>query len=875
MSVWSRLANLFRAEHLDREIEEELRTHIEYALEEGHDPAEVRRSFGSILRHREQSRDLKMAAWIDSIRSDVVFGWRQLSKRPITSLAAIVSLALAIGSCTSVFRLVDALLLRPLPVQDADRLYAMVLHGVGPDGSVRDTEWGEYPQFLLMKEAVKADAELLAVSGAEPADLTFGSDAEMERVRRQFVSGWMFTAFGLQPALGRLLAQSDDGKPKTGPVAVLSFDYWLHRFGGDPSVIGRKFRMGNDLYEIIGVSPQGFTGTEPGAFTDIFLPNAMFEGVTHDDWSWFRTFIKMKPAGSRTRVRERMQAIWTAVQTERAKGFTAWPVERRTRYLEQRIVLQPAAAGMSSMQHTYRVALLSIGVIVGLVLLIACLNLANLLIAQAAARSREMALRVSIGAGKLRLIQLVIVESALLAALSAGLGALFAWWSAPFIVAKINPPDNPARLNLPADWRVLAFATVITAAAALLFGVLPALRASSTKPAVAMRGGDNPRSSRWLMYGLIAAQVAFCFVVHFAADAFVVSLRRLSTQPTGFSADRVLTLETIAKQAQPIGLWFQAADRLRDLSGVESVAAADIALLAGSTSNGFVSISGRMPSPILALFLGVSPGWLETMRIPLVEGRDFRRDDISPGSAIVNLAFAKEYFHGEHPVGKTFARGKQIYQVVGLCADAQYRSVREPDEPIAYIPLGSGAAGTLRRATFVVRTTNSNPYSLASRIRHEISRAHPELRVSNVRTQREINEAQTVRERLLAALAVFFAGVALLLAGIGLYGVLEYSVVQRRRELGIRIAIGASSKEIAWQVCVGIVAAVLSGVATGGTIGLLLEPRIENLLYHVRGTDAAVFMVPLAAIAGITLLSAIPAIVRGMRIDPVEMLRSE
>lgn len=875
MALWSRLANLFRGERLNREIEEELRTHFQEAMEAGRDPDEIRRSFGSLLRHREQSRDVKLIPWLESIRADLIFACRQLSKRPLTSLAAILSLGLAIGSCTAVFRLVDALLFRPLPVRNADRLVAMVLHGVSPTGLVRDTEWSEYPQFLVMREAVKSDAELMAISGAERTELTFGSDAEMEKARRQFVSGWMFSVFGLRPVLGRLLTESDDLKPKASPVAVLSYDYWSRRFGGDRRVIGRKFQMGNDLYEIVGVAPRGFTGTEPGTFTDIFLPNAMFEGVTHDDWSWFRTFVQMKLAGSKTRVRERLQAIWTAVQTERAKSFVGWPPERRARYLEQRITLQPAGAGMSFMQHTYRVGLLSIGVIVGLVLLIACLNLANLLTAQAAARSREMALRISIGAGKLRLVQLAMVESALLAAVATAGGAGFAWWSAPFIVARINPHNDPARLNMPADWRVIAFVTALTAGITLLLGLLPALRASSISPAVALKGGDNPRRRQSLMYGLIAAQVAFCFVVHFGASAFVNTLRKLSNQPTGFSADRVLTLETVAKRAQPIEFWFQAADHVRDLNGIENVAIADVPLLGDSTSNGFVSTNGEVPSPVLALFLGVSPGWLQTMRIPLIEGRDFRRDDLAPGSAIVNLAFAKEYFGGRDPVGKSFAKGTQIYRVVGLAANAQYRSVRDTDEPIAYIPLRSGLAGSLHRATFLVRTKSANAYSLASTIRREISRARPELRVSNIRTQLEINEAQTVRERLLAALALFFAGVALLLAGIGLYGVLEYSVVQRRRELGIRIAIGASGREIARQVSGGIAAMVLLGVAAGVAAGLLLEPAIQSLLYQVDRTDASVLVIPLVTIIAVSLLSAIPAIIRGIKTDPVEMLRAE
>lgn len=875
MSIWLRLANLFRTDSLHGEIDEELTGHIQEALQEGRDPDEVRKSFGSLLRYRDQSRDVRLVTWIDSLRADLIFGWRQLVKRPATSMAAILSLALAIGSCTAVFRLIDALLLRPLPVQHPDRLYAMVLHGVGPDGSFRDSEWSEYPQFLLMRAAVKPDAELIAVSGVDRVDLTFGSDAEIERAHRQFVSGWMFSSFGLEPALGRLLTQNDDLKLKASPCAVLSYAYWSQRFGRDPKVIGRTFQMGNDLYEIVGVAPAGFTGTEAGTFTDIFLPNTMYEGVTHDDWAWSRIFVQLKSDGNKARVRDRLQAIWKSVQTERAKGFTSWPADRRRRYLQQQVLIQPAAAGLSYMQHSYRIALIAIAVIVALVLLIACLNIANLLTAQAAARSREMALRVSIGAGRSRLVQLVLVESALLAGLATCSGAWFAWWAAPFIVGRINPPDNPAQLSLPADWRALAFLTVLSVSAAVLFGLLPALRASSVNPAAALKGGDNPRSRRRLMYVLIAAQVAFCFIVHFAANAFVSTLRHLSDQPTGFSSERILVLETVAKHAQPVEFWYQAADHLRDLSGVESVAIADVPLLEGKVSNGFVSVGGKPPDPVLAHFLNVSPGWLETMRIRLLEGRDLRRTDVAPGKAMVNVAFAKEYFHGENPVGMSFARGKQIYQVVGLVADARYSSMREPIAPTAYIPLRYAPAETLGRATLLVRTASANPYMLAPMLRREVSRARPELRVSNLRTQVEINEAQTVRERLLAALAVFFAGMALLLAGIGLYGVLDYSVLQRRRELGIRIAIGAPADDIAKQVTLGLVASVTFGTVLGGAIGLLLEPRIESLLYDVRASDLGVLAVPLMTIAMITLVTAVPAVIRGIRIDPAEMLRAE
>lgn len=873
MSVWSRIANVFHVDRLSRDIDEELNSHLQEAIENGRDPDEVRKAFGSLLRHREQSRDLKLVVWLDSLRADLIFGWRQLAKKPATSASVVLSLALAIGSCTSVFRLIDALLLRPLPVKHADRLYVTVFHGTGPDGSIRDSDGNEYPQFLLMRAAVKQDAELIAISYADDrVDLTFGSDAEMEKAHRQYVSGWMFNSFGLKPALGRLLTDDDDRTPKARPYAVLSYDYWVQRFGRDPNIIGRKFQMGNDLFQIIGVAPAGFTGTEPGTFTDIFLPTMMNEAVTHNDWSWFRTFVMLKPDGSLHRVRDHLQAVWTAVQTERAKGFTSWPPGRVKKFLQQRVVLEPAAAGFSGLRQTYKVALLAIGVIVALVMLIACVNVANLLTAQAAARSREMALRVSIGAGKWRLIQLVLMESAVLAALASFAGALFAWWAAPFIVARINPPDNPARLVLSADWRVMAFSIALSISATFLFGLLPALRTSRVDPVSALKGGDDPHSRRRLMHALIAAQVAFCFVVHFGAGAFVSTLHRLSNQPLGFSSDRLLTLETVPKRSQPTEFWFQAADHLRALSGVESVAIAGWPLLSGNGSNGFVSVNGEPPGPLLAYFLPVSPNWLETMKIPLLDGRDLRRAETNSAVAIVNQAFANEYFHGEDPVGKSFARGKNRYQIVGLVRDARYRNMREPITATAYIPLSYSPTAAL---FFFVRTANAHPMALAPMLRREVSRARPEFRVSNVLTQLEIDEAQTVRERLLATLALFFAVIAVLLAGIGLYGVLDYSVLQRRRELGIRIAIGAPVSDIAKRVTVDILVMVLLGAVMGGGVGVFLEPYVKTLLYEIKPSDLGVLAVPSLVILVATFFAALPAVIRSIRIDPVAMLRAE
>jgi predicted permease len=879
MSWLSRIANVLRGDSLNREIDEELQSHIAEAIEHGRDPAEARGAFGSVLRNREESRDIRLVAWLDSLRADAVFGWRQLLKKKATSAAAVLSLALGIGSCTSAFRLIDALLLRPLPVADPQQLYALCREGTDFDGQVRRGYAWAYPAFHLMRDAVKDQAELLAISFAERMDVTYKSDQEMEKPYLQYVSGWMFGQFGLRPALGRLFTENDDLQPGAHPYAVLSYDYWKRRFALDAKVVGRTFRMGDRLYEIVGVGPESFTGTETGTVTDIFVPTMMHAGATRSDWTWMRALARLKPGVAVEPVRQKLHATSQAFEEERAKGFSGITSQRIAAFLAQTLMLEPAAAGVSGMQQDYRRALMALGVLVALVLLIACANVANLMTAQAAARAREMALRVAIGAGRWRLMQLVLVESAWLACLAAGLGGLFAWWSAPLVVSRINPPDNPARLSLPADWEVLGFGLALTVGVIFLFGLAPALRASGVKPASALRGGSDPHSRRRLTHAPIAVQVAFCFLVLFVAGLFAATFDRLSNRPTGFSAERLLTLETVAQRAEPPVYWDQVAEHLRAVPGVETVALAGWPLLGGEAWNGFVAINGAPPGPILAYFLNVSPDWIGAMKIPLLDGRDFRESDTSPGVAIVNETFAAQFFNGESPIGKTFAKGGSRYQVVGVARDAPYRSMREPILPVAYVPFhpvdANGAIQPIRRATFIVRTSSANPLALASTLRQEVPRARSEFRVSNIRTQEELVRAQTIRERLLAMLALFFAGVALLLAGIGLYGVLDYGVLQRRREIGIRMAIGAQAGDIARRVTADIFSWVLVGALAGVALGLASVRYIEALLFGVKPTGLGMLALPAATIFATALLAAAPAVLHAVRIDPVKMLRAE
>jgi putative ABC transport system permease protein len=879
MAWWLRAANVFRTGRVLRELDEELEAHVEEAIANGRDPQDARRALGSALHHREESHDVRIVGWLDSLRADVVFGWRRLISQKITTAAAIFSLALAIGACTSAFRLIDALLLRPLPIANPDRWHALARQGIDFDGKSASVDAWAYPSFLLMREAVRDQAELVAVSYGAREDVTFGSDEETEKACLQYVSGWMFSAFGLQPALGRLLTAQDDAPGAGRPYAVISYDYWSHRFGRDPQVIGRTFRKGTDLYEVVGVANRPFTGTEPGVVVDIFVPTTMDAKASRSDATWIRVLARVPPGTALEPLRAKLDATSRAFEAERAKGFTGMTKESIERFLDLKLLLEPAAAGASGLQQNYGRSVVALGGLVALVLVIACANVANLMTAQAAARAREMALRVSIGAARARLVRLVLVEGAMLGGAAAVGGAWFASWSAPYVVSRISAPENPVRLALPADWRVLLFGLALAITTTLLFSLSPALRASAVRPASALRGASDLRGRRRIMHGLVALQAAFCFIVIFAGALFVATFARLSNRPVGFSAERILVLDTVAARPQPPVLWEEVANQLRSVPGVEKVALAGWPLLTANGWNGFVSVNGAPPGPVLAYFLSTSPGWIDTLKIRLIEGRDLRPGETSPGSALINEAFARQFFAGRDPIGQAFAKGSNAYRVVGLVGDAPYHDLRETIPPAAYVPFlavdHDGVAQPRGSGAFIVRTADARPLALAPALRHAVARARPGFRVSTVITQEEIDQAQTLRERMLATLALFFSSVALVLAGVGLYGVLDYSVLQHRREIGIRVALGARLVDVVRQVTAPILMTVAAGGAAGLAIGLASARLVESLFYEVKPTEPLMLLLPAALMCVAVLLAALPAIVHTARIDAATTLRAE
>jgi predicted permease len=884
MSLWSRISNAVHGERLNREIDEELQSHMEEAIASGRDPKEAHRAFGSALRAGEASRDFRVAGWLESLIADLRFGWRQLGRNKVASAAAVLSLALGIGSCVAAFRLIDALLWRPLPISGSSRLYVLSRKLIGPEGRpIEDGYWAT-PDLNLMRDAVKDQADLIAISDADRTDIAWSTDDDMEKAHVAYVSGNMFPLFRLEPAVGRLLNPADDRGPGLNPYAVLSWDYWNYRFGRDPHVLGRSLHMGDQTLQIIGVGPRDFTGTEKGTVTDIFLPLSLNRLATQDGVDWHRTFLMLKPsvdpAIALEPLRQHLSAVSRAFElgcSTCLRGMTQTDIDR---YLNKTLVFNPAGAGISELQRDYRRLFGVLSLLVALVMLIASVNVANMMTAQAAARAHEMALRISIGAGRRRLVQLILSQSALLALLASVVGAFFAVWSAPFVLSLVNPPDNPARLALPADWRVFLFGFGLIILVVLLLGLLPALRASAVRPVAALKGGEDPPSPRRLMRGAMALQVAFCFLVLFLSSLFLTSFQHLQNRPLGFSTDRLLLLETVAGKGQLPVVWNQTADALRAIPGVNSVAISGWPLLGRIQINSDISINNAPPSPTPAFFLIVSPDWLSTMKIPLVSGRDFRPEDTSPGAAIVNQTFVKTFFPGQDPIGRTFQRGvnQPLNKIVGITPDVPDHDLREPNRAVFYVPFNAidkSVPGVVNFATFAIHTDAQNPLALANSLRQFIAQSHNGLRVSNVTTQLDLFRDQTIRERLLAMLAAFFAAVALFLAGIGLYAVFNYSVLQRRREIGIRMAIGSTRAGIVRIVTLDSFLLVAIGGCAGVALGFGAARYVESLFYQVKATDADMIALPTCAILLTALVATLPAVHRALRTDPTEILRAE
>jgi putative ABC transport system permease protein len=898
MGWLGRLARTLRSRKLDDELDEELRFHLEERAQElagdGLTPEEAareaRRRLGGPLALREASRDVKLIAWLDSLGRDVRYGLRVLRKDALVTWAAIVSLSLAIGACTAAFSLIEALILRPLPVVEPERLVYLTFSVAPADGAVGTSEenaYFSYPLFERLRAAGRAHVDLFGMNLQEwRRPVVFAdSGGQEERVHAQWVSGDSFALLGVKPALGRLLTPADDQRPGDHPVAVLSHAFWTRRFGASPSALGRWLTLEEKQFQIVGVAEAGFLGTEPGSMTDLWVPNMMWnrEALAQPGWQWFRIWGRLRPGSDAESVRQALQPTFTGFRRERAQGLRAdEPRERVERYINAPLNVRSAANGPSVLRQRFERPLWILAAVAGLVLLIACSNVANLLVARGARREREMALRISIGAGRARVVQQVLVESGLLAIAAAALGAAFARLAAPLIVSRLSPASNPASLDLHLNGTVFAFLTGTCALTTFLFGAAPARRASAVSPNVALKAdGSRHSAGRGVLRSLVAAQVGFSFVVLFVAGLLLLSFYKLAHLDPGFAKDGlvVVDVQTSRSRREPTRLrvWQAVLESARRLPGVRAASLSGFGLFSGSEWTTSIRVPGRDVDAFEPYYLGVSPGFFETMGLPLVDGRDLARRDAereAVTAVVVNQAFARRYFPGQSPLGRHFFLVDQDrklvdQEIVGLAGDARYLNLRDPIPPTVYVPMQSdrGAAIELR--------TGTDAAAVAAALRAEIARIDPALRIEDVTTQSRLVDDTIVSERLLALLSGFFAVVALVLAAVGLYGVLSYAVARRTREIGIRLALGARSGAVVRLVVGDVGLLVAAGLAGGVAVGLLLARFLASLLFEVHASDFWSLALPLGWLLLATALAALPAAARAVRIDPTVALRYE
>ncbi len=896
MSWFSRLRNAVRSERLNREIDDELRYHIEARTDDligrGMAPEEAarqaQRRFGNNLLLRESSRDAKLLTWLESLLQDTRFGLRVLRKHAAVTIAAVLSLSLAIGACTAAFTLIDALILRPLPVADPGSLVALSSPG---SGSGNPNEFFSYRLYGNFRRAGREQLDLFGLQYGGPLTAVVFADAggQEENVRAEWLSGDAFTILGIRPAYGRLLTPSDDQPSGGNSVAVLSENFWKRRFGGSPGVLGQWLTVNGGKFQIAGVAQRGFTGVEPGYMADVFFSvTAQADARAMQDpyARLMRIWGRLKPGVTMERARQSLQAALTNFLREQARPLALDPrAARMADFLSRTVQVSSAERGTFTMlRWQFRRPFCIVGMIAVLLLLIACSNLANLFLARGAAREHEMAMRLSIGAGRSRLVRQLLIESGIVAAAACVIGLGFASAAAPSIVTLLAPAEYPAYLDLHTNARVLAFLALSGLAASIGFGLFPALRASAVSPNAALKAGAETHSGRiGMLRPLLGAQVGFSFAVLFVSGLLLLSFHKLMTVDLGFSKDNVvlLKLDSKAKRKPEAAhaAMLEVLDGVRQVRGVEEAALSSTALMGGVF--GWVIIprirlEGGAVETTRPRYMEISPGFLQTMRIRLLAGRDLTPRDTAASSVavLVNQAFASRFFAGQNPLGKRFERladnPKPFPQeIVGVTGDVKYNNVREAMEPTIYAPLREAAGAFLD-----VRAA-SRPLALVPALRQEIERADPELRVLSATLQTTRIDNTLLGERLLALIAAFFALVAIVLAAVGLYGVLSYVVVRRTKEIGIRIALGSRRSAILRLMARDVAAALIVGIGAGLAGGIVLARLVTAMLFAIKPSGLTAIVVPLLCLLATAALAALAPAVRAARVDPSVALRYE
>jgi len=832
---------------------------------------------------------------VDSIRQDLKYGIRQLRSNPGYTLVAVISLALGIGANTAIFTLFDQIALRLLPVQNPRELVQLRVEGGrfgSNSGDGRHTF--SHPIYLALRDR---NTVFSGLTGQIVQNASLVGDDRSELVRVGMVAGNFFNVLGVQPLLGRLLTQDDDRTRLGHPVVVLQYDFWQKRFAGKREIVGSSIRLNGSPFTVIGISAPGFDGTDVGIPTHVWVPVMMkpiitptWDELDNERYSWFYLFGRLKPGVSMEEAQTAMRLLYRQRQEEELQGqfFQKFP-ETRDQFLRQTFSLIPAARGQSSLRSGFERPLTVLQWLVGFVLLIACANVANLLLARGAMRGRELAIRGALGAGRVRLVRQLLVESFLLA-LAGGIAGLFlSSWLTKGLVRIL--PYDPANISLSTtpDLRILIFTTVITLLTALIFGLLPAIQGSRVLPGLALKeeagsiaGGHGHVRLRKVF---VTLQVGLSCMLLVGAGLFARTFQNLKSVDLGFNIENVVLFgvrpATVYDDARKIQIFRSLIEGLATVPGVKAVGANRQMLLTGGRWDSSITIPGVEPregNQPWSFFNSITPGYFVALDIPIKGGRDLRWSDWggSRKLCLVNEQLVNEYLGGANAVGRLLAQGTRNNpdtEIIGVFGNARYEDVRGNIPRQIFVAMDSNIASI--SGVNVFARIQGDPRVVMPALREQVRRVDTNLIVSEMRTLDDQLNRRLSNERLLSFLSVGFALLASLLAVVGLHGVLSFVVARRTREIGIRIALGANQGRVIRLVMREMLPVILLGIAAGVITGLFCGRFVESQLFGIKAYDPPIFAIGVVILLIASLSAAFIPAWRASRIDPMDSLRHD